>query len=75
MSADHDSSSGMGSQMSGNALRIPYSILSRISPGGMSHSHTRRTNSNAVLRKGTRPSLLSGTLSALMKWTVRTPEE
>ena len=60
---DHDSSSGMGSQMSGNALRMEYSMRSRISPGGMSHSETRRTSSKQVRRKGTRPVTLSGTLS------------
>mmetsp|Transcript_11219 Transcript_11219/g.18029 ORF Transcript_11219/g.18029 Transcript_11219/m.18029 type:complete len:210 (+) Transcript_11219:1222-1851(+) len=63
ISADHDSSSGMGSQMSGNALRMEYSMRSRISPGGMSHSETRRTSSKQVRRKGTRPVTLSGTLS------------
>ena len=72
MSADHESSSGMGSHMSGNAFRTPYSIRSRISPGGMSHSHTRRTSSNATRLNGTLPSGVSGTFRDLMKCTVST---
>mmetsp|Transcript_11223 Transcript_11223/g.18053 ORF Transcript_11223/g.18053 Transcript_11223/m.18053 type:complete len:226 (+) Transcript_11223:666-1343(+) len=72
MSAAHERSSGTGSHMHGKALRMEISMRSRISPGGMSHSETRRTSSKTVRRKGTRPSTVSGTWSDLMKCNTST---